>query len=131
MDIDFVDIRIVSLEDDMMVASPKDPSLFYVYLKLSQTPPPLWQHHFKNSRRISRHTHWREAWIDRKFIVVECLVEELEKYHLNDLKQDITLANKAFREHVEKQTHAEIQQTRAHLNEREKLRDVKGRLKFE
>jgi len=131
MDLDFIDIRIVSLEDEMMVPSPRDRSLFYIFLKLSQTPPPLWQHHFKNSRKISRHPHWREAWIDRKFIVVECQTEELEKYHLNDLKQDLAFANKAFREHVEKQAHAEIQQTRSHQNEREKLRDIKGRLSFD
>jgi len=131
METDFVDIRIVSLEDDLMVASPKNPALFYVYLKLSQTPPPLWQHHFKNSRKVSRHPHWREAWIDRKFIVVECLTDELEKYHLTDLKQDIAVANKAYGEHVRLQSHAERQQAKAHLNEREKLRDIKGRLNFD
>ncbi len=131
METDFVDIRIVSLEDDMMVVSPKDASLFYIFLKLSQTPPPLWQHHFKNSRKVSRHTHWRDAWIDRKFIVVECPVAELEKYHLNDLKQDIAYANKHYTEHVRKQTHAEILQQKTHLNEREKLRDLKGRISFD
>jgi hypothetical protein len=131
METDFVDIRIVSLEDEMMVASPKDPSLFYVYLKLSATPPPLWQHHFRNSRKVSRHPHWREAWIDRKFIVVECLTAELEKYHLNDLKQDMAFANKHYREHVLMQARAEIQKAKVHESERDKLRDIKERLKFE
>jgi len=115
----------------MMVPSPRDPSLFYVFLKLSQTPPPLWQHHFKNSRKISRHPHWREAWIDRKFIVVECLTDELEKYHLNDLKQDIAFANKAYREHVQLQARAEMQRAQSHQSEREKLRDIKRRLSFD
>jgi hypothetical protein len=131
MDSDFADIRIVSLEDDLMVASPKDPSLFYIYLKLSQTPPPLWVHHFKNSRKVSRHTHWRDAWVDRKFIVVECLIEELEKYHLNDLKQDIAYANKHCGEHFRQQEHAEHQKKRANLNELEKLREMKSRISFD
>ena len=131
METDFVDIRIVSLEDEMMVVSPKNPSLFYVYLRLSQTPPPLWHHHFKISRKVSRHPHWREAWIDRKFIVVECLTDELEKYHLNDLRHDIAHANKYYREHVRQQTVAELHQQKAHLHEREKLREMKGRLKFD
>ena len=131
MEPDFVDIRIVSLEDDMMVVSPKDLSLFYVYLKLSATPPPLWQHHFKNARKVSRHPHWREAWIDRKFIIVECLTDELEKYHLNDLRQDIAYANKLYREHVRLQSHAERQQEKAQASEREKLRDLKDRLNFD
>jgi len=131
MEIDFVDIRIVSLEDELMVASPRDPSLFYVYLKLSATPPPLWQHHFRNSRKVSRHPRWREACIDRKFIVVECLTDELEKYHLNDLKQDIAFANKSFREFARQQAHAEKQKEAVHLGEREKLREMKGRLNFD
>jgi len=131
METDFVDIKIVSLEDGMTVASPREPSLFYVYLKLSQTPPPLWEKHFKSSRRVSRHPHWREAWIDRKFIIVECLMDELEKYHLNDLKQDIAAANKAYREYVRPQSHADRQKEKAHLSELEKLRDIKGRLNFD
>jgi hypothetical protein len=131
MDSDFVDIRIVSLEDEMMVASPRDPALFYIYLKLSQTPPPLWQHHFRNSRKVSRHTHWREAWIDRKFIVVECLAHELEKYHLNDLKQDIAFANKAYGEYARLQAKAENQRKMEHFTERDKLREIKNRLSFD
>src|SRR5471030_367877 len=73
MEIDFVDIKIVSLEDDMTVESPNNPALRYIYLKLSQTPPPLWQKHFADSRKVARHTKWRNIWIDRKFFVVECV----------------------------------------------------------
>jgi len=131
MESDFADIRIVSLEDEMMVVSPRFPSLFYIYLRLSQTPPPLWKDHFKKSRAISRHTHWREAWIDRKFIVVECLTDELEKYHLNDLRQDIAKANKAYREYLRQKSQAEFHKEKVHDSEREKLREIKGRLNFD
>jgi hypothetical protein len=131
METDFIDIRIIGLEDDMMVVSPNDPSLFYVYLRLSQSPPPLWQTYFKNARKVSRHPHWRHAWIDRKFIVVECLTDELEKYHLNDFKQDVAHANKCYREYVRQQSHTDLQKEKLHLQEREKLREIKGRLNFD
>lgn len=131
MEIDFADIRIVSLEDEMMVESPNQPSLRYVYLKLSQTPPPLWQHHFKEARKVARHPHWRHAWIDRKFIVVECLLEEIELYHLNDLKKDLAHANRQYRQHVTKQSHHEQAKNTAYIQEVEKLRDIKSRLNFD
>ncbi|MEI9999584.1 MAG: hypothetical protein WDO13_10675 [Verrucomicrobiota bacterium] len=78
MDADFADIRIVSFEDELTVVSPTDPKLRYLYLKLSATPPPGWVKHFAQSRKVARHPRWRNAWIDRKFIVVECVPEELE-----------------------------------------------------
>ena len=101
MDTDFVDIKIVSLEEEMMVESPVRPELFYVYFKLSHAPIPLWQSAFEEARRVSRHPHWRRAWVDRKFIVVECLPDEIEKYHLNDLKQDIAKSNQACRKYFQ------------------------------
>ena len=131
MEIDFIDIKIVSLEDEMTVVSHDQPSLRYVYLKLSQTPPPLWQNYFKESRKIARHPHWRNAWIDRKFIVIECLLEEIETYHLTDLKQDLAKANNQYRKYLEKQSQTEHVQKKLYHQDLEKLRDIKNRLNFD
>jgi hypothetical protein len=128
---DFVDVKIVGLEDDLTVQSHDNPALTYVYLRLSQTPPPLWKSHFKELRKISRHTHWRNAWIDRKYIVVECIPEEIELYHLNDLKQDIAKANQRCREYFKHQTRAEHQKHHAAEQVHERLREIKNRLNFD
>ena len=131
MEIDFADIRIVSLEEEMTVESPVNPPLRYVYLQLSKTPPPIWTSYFKEARKISRHTHWRHAWVDRKYIVVECVPEEIETYHLNDLKQDVAQANQRCQAYFQRQTLAERQKHVADHHVRERLRDIKGRLKFD
>jgi len=131
MEIDFVDIKIVSLEDEMTVESPARPPLLHVFLRLSQTPPPLWLTYFKESRKVSRHPHWRHAWIDRKFIIVECPAEEIEKYHLNDLRHDVAQANKRYREYLSKQPHTHLEKEQFHDQERQKLRDMKHRLSFD
>ena len=131
MDIDFIDIKIISLEEEMTVESPVRPGLLYVYLRLTQTPPPMWQNYFKESRKVSRHPHWRHAWIDRKYIIVECLTEELEKYHLNDLRQDIAHANRCYREFVLQQSRTDVQKEELQIQEREKLREMKSRLSFD
>jgi hypothetical protein len=131
MEIDFVDIKIIGLEEEMTVLSPDHPPLRQVFLRLSQTPPPIWRTYFDDLRKISRHPRWRRAWIDRKFIVIECVPEEIETHHLNDLKQDIAQANQRCRHYFELQTQGERHKERADHRVRERLRDMKGRLNFD
>jgi hypothetical protein len=131
MEIDFTDIKIVSLEDQLTAQSPNNPTLRYIYLKLSQTPAPLWTKTFTDSRKIARHPRWRHAWIDRKFIVVECVPEEIETHHLRDLKQDIAKANAAYRGYLERQVQADGLGRVTQVIERDKLREMKDRLKFD
>lgn len=131
MDIDFADIKIIGLEEEMTVDSPVRPHLRYVYLRLSQSPPPLWQNYFKDARKVSRHPHWRQAWVDRKYIIVECLLPELELYHLNDLRQDVATANQRYHQHLGKQGNPDREKARVDQEARDFLREVKGRLKFD
>jgi hypothetical protein len=131
MEIDFIDIKIVELVDDMTVESPNDPSLRYIYLKLSQTPPPLWQKYFAESRKVSRHTKWRNVWIDRKFYVVECVPEEIETHHLADLKKDTYYANSKYREYLRQQYSHEHKKVQTQSIERDRLREMKSRLNFD
>ena len=131
MEIDLIDIKIVALEDDLTVESPNNPALRYVYLRLSQTPPPLWQKYFDESRKIARHPRWRRIWIDRKFLVVECVPEEIETHHLNDLKHDLAHANSHYRNYLEHQSRAEYRKVQTQSIERDRLREMKGRLKFD
>ena len=43
---------------------------------------------------------WREAWVEDNFIVIHCVPEELEKYHVSDLKEDIVNANTKYRQYL-------------------------------
>ncbi len=131
MDLDFVDIKIVGLDDDLTVESPNNPALLYVYLRLSQTPPPLWQKHFAESRKIARHPKWRHIFVDRKFLIVECVPAEIETHHLKDLKQDIAFANTQYRQYLQHQLRTEMKRSQTQSVQRESLREMKGRLKFD
>jgi hypothetical protein len=131
MDSDFTEIKIVDLAEEMTVASFDHPELQLIFLRLSQTPPPIWQSYFKELRNVSRHPRWRKAWIDRKFIVVECLPEEIEAYHLRDLKQDVARCNERCRAYFAGQAQAERQKETVNLNVRERLKEMKDRLKFD
>ena len=128
---DFADIKIVSLEDDLTVESPNNPALRYIYFKLSQTPPPLWQKHFAASRKVARHPKWRHIFIDRKYAVVECVPEEIATHHLRDLKQDLAFANSNYRQYLQHQYRSEHQRTSTQSLERDRIRDMKSRLNFD
>jgi hypothetical protein len=131
MDVDFTDIKIVSLEDELTAPSHSNPLLRYVYLKLSATPPPGWTKAFNQSRKIARHPKWRNVVVDRKFLVVECVPEEIETHHLRDLKQDIAFANAEYRAYLEHQYHGEHKASQTQSLEQERLRAMKGRLNFD
>jgi hypothetical protein len=131
MEIDFIDIKIVGLEDDLTVESPNNPALRYIYLRLSQTPPPLWQKYFAESRKVARHARWRQIWVDRKYLVVECVPEEIETHHLNDLKQDVAHANSHYRQYLQHQYRNELKKVQTQSIERDRLREMKSRLNFD
>jgi hypothetical protein len=131
MEIDFVDIKIVGLEEEMTVESPERPPLRWIFLRLSHTPMPIWQSYFKELRNISRHPRWRRAWIDRKFIVVECVPEEIETHHLRDLKQDVAQVNQRCRKYLGDRAPTDHHRENADQQARERLRDMKDRLNFD
>jgi hypothetical protein len=131
MDLDFTDIKIVSLEDELTAPSPNNPALRYMFLKLSATPPPGWTKHFNQSRKVARHTKWRNVMVDRKYLVVECIPQEIETHHLRDLKQDIYYANGEYRKYLQHQYHGEHKASQTQSLERERIREMKDRLKFD
>ncbi len=131
MDLDFTDIKIVSLEEELTAPSPNNPALRYIYLKLSATPPPGWTKAFNQSRKIPRHTKWRNVMVDRKYLVVECVPEEIETHHLHDLKQDIAYANGEHQKYLRHQYHNQSHSTHTQKVEQDRLRDMKSRLNFD
>jgi hypothetical protein len=44
---------------------------------------------------------WRRAWVEGSFIVVHCPLDELQRFHLADLKEDVAETNKKYREILE------------------------------
>jgi uncharacterized protein YlbG (UPF0298 family) len=130
MELDFADIKIVSLEDEMTVASPTYPALSYIYFRLSQTPPPLWTNHFKESRKIARNARWRHLWIDRRFLVMECTSEEVEA-NLQEVKKDLAHANHQYRQYLTHHLASEQHKEKFRGQQLDKLREMKGRLNFD
>ena len=99
-----------------------------MYFKLSASPSEEWKQIFIAERRFPRHTMWREAWVENNFIVIHCVPEELEKYHVSDLKEDIVNANTKYRQYLFEQAQKEIREREQEKDELDKLQNLRKRL---
>lgn len=101
-----------------------------MYLRLSRTPPEEWQQIFDAEPRFPRHRMWRRAWLEATYIVVYCVPEELENYHMRDLLQDVKNCNAKYREYLTQLARQEARQASRLEHQRDKLRELKKKLGF-
>lgn len=126
---EFKDIKIEEFDENRSRLSRG--ALYNLYLRLSVKPSAEWAQLFDQSRSFPRHTMWRKAWIEGKFIVIECVPEELKKYHLADLKEDVTNANGTYKEYLKRCIQKERESLRIRDDERQRLKSIKGSLDFD
>lgn len=86
------EIKIIGILKDRTRQDSTYSGLQDYYFQLSHNPSSDWVHFFDESRRFPRHTMWRQAWIEGDCVVIKCALDELQRYHLNDLKQDVANA---------------------------------------
>ena len=94
---DFIDINIIGVDKQKTQPSSDSPFLFNVHFELTNNPPKKWTEIFNGERNFPRHSMWRRAYISGKYVIVDCPLEELEKYHIKDIKEDIQNTNTKYR----------------------------------
>jgi len=81
-------------------------------------PPAEWHLFFDQNRSFPRHNMWRKAWVERDCIVVKCALEEIERYHLRDLKEDVAKTNSDYSQAVK--VHHEKEKKKQELARKQK-----------
>ena len=94
--VEFIDIEIIDVDKKKTHKVTPEEEMYYVYLKLSKNPTSQWSEIFLEERKFPRHTMWRDAWIEGKYIVIECALDEVKKYHLRKKKIDEELDDLDF-----------------------------------
>jgi len=95
------EIKIIGILKDRTQQDHEYSGLQDYYFQLSKSPSHDWVHLFDESRRFPRHSMWRKAWIEGDCVVVKCATDELQRYHLRDLKQDVANTNKNLAQAIE------------------------------
>lgn len=108
---EFTDIVIVDLDVNRTTWSRVHSSMRTLHLKLNRDPNPEWTRLFfeeRNSRiELKRHG----LWIEDGYIVFDCLLIDVDDYHLPDIRQSIDYANARSRVLVEAR-HSEAERLR-------------------
>jgi hypothetical protein len=117
----FVDISISGVDKARTYNPDPEKVLFNVYFNLSAYPPSEWVEIFDAERRFPRHTMWRKAWIDGDAVVVYCVPDEVKKYHLKDIQQDVASANSKYREFLQRQDQRKAREAAKEVQQRNNL----------
>lgn len=128
---DFDDIRVVDLDEPLTRQSQTASGLRHMHLRLSGRPSHGWAEIFIAERQFPRHSMWRNVWISGSHVVIDCVPEEIEKYHLRDIKEDVANTNIKYRAQLQRVELARRRQDEAARLEKERIQDVKKKLKFD
>lgn len=127
----FEDIRILGVDSNRLYRPDPQKALYHVYFELSTSPPQEWSQIFEAERRFPRHTMWRRAWIEGRYIIVHCVPDEVKKYHLNDIKQDVTNSNAKYREYLRRVATEEARHAQREAEEQRHINNALGGLDFD
>lgn len=127
---EFKDIKIVGLDTALTTESHCGSAMRNMHPRLSTSPSREWIEIFDAERSFPRHSMWRAAEVNVNHIVVDCVPEEIEQYHLRDLKEDVANTNKKYRDFLTTVAQQQQQQQKAETAERERLEQLRERLDF-
>ncbi len=129
MGTDFTDIRIVDVDEEHTTrADPTEP-LYDVHFVLSAQPPVGWSK-FVRSSIGTRGIAGRQGWPLSKYFVVRCAIGEIAKV-LAALGPILEATNRQYREWATAQEGARVEEETFDKRERQKLQELKTRLRFD
>lgn len=126
---EFEDIKIIEVDKDLTYQPDKNLPLYYVYLKLSALPAIDWVEIFNSVRKrtIRSKISQSQIWIEGKYIVVYCTLNQTQEY-LKYLKEDIKTANKEYRKRLDRLEQYRKIDIQRNETEKKKMNDALDKL---
>lgn len=125
------ELRIVGIVKERTRQDGQYSGLQDYFLQLSARPPVGWERQFLEARSFPRHTMWRDARLEGDCIVVKCALDELSRYHLKDLKEDVATANANLARSNTAAAHARQREAERAESERKARDNALDSLKFD
>ncbi|HEY6984859.1 MAG TPA: hypothetical protein VH375_02165 [Rhodanobacteraceae bacterium] len=129
MSSDFDDIEIVDLDVAKTTWSRVHSSMRTVYLRLSREPDVAWTRQFLEERGKRMNPKRHGLWIEDSYIVIDCFVDEIEQFHLPDLRRSIDFANARSRERIDRTREQLVESQEDARNERIALDALRARIR--
>jgi hypothetical protein len=125
----FQDIKIIGVDKNKINRPDPEKQIYDVFFELSEVPPSEWIDVFNGERRTPSHSLWRKAWIEGKYVVVNCTLEELGQQQ-KDLNENIATSNKQYKEYSSRLEERNQQKISKAEEEKKKINDALDKLKF-
>lgn len=125
---EFEDLNLIGVDKQKTQMSRPGTTMYNVFLELSVTPPLKWADLFTNERAFPRHSMWRKAIISGKYVLIECPLDELERFHLKDIKEDIANTNSKYKAMVVQEQQAKLRLEEEIKKQTEKKNDILDKL---
>jgi len=120
----FSDLSIVDVDKGRTYKPDNEYDLYNVYFKLNSTPSREWVQIFEAERAFPRHSMWRRAWIEGTHVVVNCGLDEVKKYHLKDITEDVANSNSKYRDYLRQQELKKLRESAKAEKEKRRLDDA-------
>jgi hypothetical protein len=117
---EYQDVTIVDLDLSRTTWSRVHSAMRTVFFRLSREPEVGWTRYFLEERasRVGLRRHG--LWIEDGYVLVDCMIDDLETHHLPDIRQSLAHANKKMRELLHSRR-AERHQSRKEAREEQEL----------
>ena len=127
----FEDIVIVDLDVQKTTWSRVHSAMRTLYLRLSRDPDLAWNKFFFEERNARVEVKRHGLWIEDGYIVFDCLLIDVDNYHLPDIRRSIAYANERARE-LRQAQHDEREQLKAKArDEAEMLKALRANIRDE
>ncbi|WP_426752741.1 hypothetical protein [Myxococcus sp. Y35] len=97
---DVQEIGIAGVDQEKTLANSVNGTIYRVHLSLTAPAPADWRRIFESEWRFPRTSMWRRAHATERHIIIECPIDEIERYHKAPLKEVLGDVNRKYREHL-------------------------------
>jgi len=125
----FEEIAIVDLDLAKTTWSRVHSSMRTLYLRLTREPETSWVRFFHEERESRIVLKRHGLWIEDGYIVFDCLLEDVEEYHLPDFRLSVAYANEKYRELLEARREQGEQQRDDARAEEQELAALRARIR--
>jgi hypothetical protein len=126
---DFTDIRIVGLDEEHTTRADPTLPLYDVHFLFSAPPPVGWAR-FAHRSIGRKGIAGRQGWPRSQYFVVRCAIDEIPRV-LAALGPVLGATNRAYQEWATSQEAVRVEAEAFDVCERQKLRELKARLRFD
>lgn len=127
---EFNDISITGVDEAKTLTNNINGVMYRVHVSLSERPSSMWGELFAAAWKFPRHSMWRRAHVTGHYIVIECPIDEMNRYHKTPLSDVAAEVNLQYRKYLAESRAREERERREQEAADQRAKDAMRNIKF-